>query len=395
MTGVAAPAQGERLTVARSVEELESLRDAWQQLQNRHFQTDPDVFLRILEHRAEVVRPHAVLLERDGEPVSLLLGRVENVRLATKIGYREVSAPRVRSLTVVHQGLLGDDSEASARALLAELRRSLAAGEADLVRLRTLPVGSPLHRLARTEPSFPTRQHGSRPAAHWELDLPATLDEFLRGLSGSTRESVRRYSRKLTKEYGDRLRVRVFREPGEVDELFRDVEAVAAKTYQGGLGVAFSGDPLQRSLTELALERGWFRAWMLYLDGAPVAFWHGEAYRGVFRIGIPGYDPALASLRVGTYVFVRMIEDLCADDGVDTIDYGFGDAEYKRRFGTRTWLEEDVLVFAPTLRAMRINLVRSSLLAGVDGASRVLARTDAVERLKRAWRRRLSRPGAE
>jgi CelD/BcsL family acetyltransferase involved in cellulose biosynthesis len=271
----------------------------------------------------------------------------------------------------------------------------IAGGEADLVRLRAVPVGSPLHRLARTEPSFLTRQHGAKPAAHWELELPATLDEFLRGLSGSTRESVRRYSRKLAKEYGDRLEIRVFRDPGEIDELFRDVEAVAAKTYQGGLGVAFSGDPLQRSLTELALERGWFRAWMLYLDGAPVAFWHGEAYRGVFRIGIPGYDPALASLRVGTYVFVRMVEDLCADDNVDTIDYGFGDAEYKRRFGTRNRLEEDVLVFAPTLRAVRINLVRSSLLTGVDVVTRMLARTDAVERLKRGWRRRLSRPGAE
>jgi hypothetical protein len=84
--------------------------------------------------------------------------------------------------------------------------------------------------------------------------------------------------------------------------------------------MAFSGDELQRSLTFLAMERGWFRSWVLYLDGRPGAFWHGEAYRGVFRIGVPGYDPALAQLRVGTFVLMKLIEDLCADETVNTLD---------------------------------------------------------------------------
>ena len=28
------------------------------------------------------------------------------------------------------------------------------------------------------------------------------------------------------------------------------------------------------------------------------------------------------------------------------LDFGFGDAEYKRRFGDRSWYEEDVLIYA-------------------------------------------------
>jgi CelD/BcsL family acetyltransferase involved in cellulose biosynthesis len=395
MTDVASRARsGERVTVARTVEELEALREPWHRLQGRHFPNDPDAFLTILRRRPEAIRPHVVLLEQDGEPRSLVLGRVEEVRLSTRLGYRELYAPRVRSITVVNQGVLGDASEGAARSLLAELRGSLARGEADVLRLRNLRLDSPLHRLARTEPSFLRRQHGSRPAVHWELELPSTFDDFLRGLSSSTRESVRRYSRKLTKEYGDRLELRVLREPGEIDTLFRDVETVAAKTYQGGLGVAFSGDELQRSLTALAMERGWFRSWLLYLDGEPCAFWHGEAYRGVFRIGVPGYDPQYAQLRVGTFVLMRLVEDLCADETVDTVDYGFGDAEYKRRFGSRSWQEEDVLVYAPTARAVRINLVRTALLAAVGVARRVLQRGDALGRVKRGWRKRLSRRSA-
>jgi CelD/BcsL family acetyltransferase involved in cellulose biosynthesis len=380
-----------RVTVARSVDELDALRGPWEALQGRHFPTDPDAFRTILCHQPQAVRPHVLLLERAGEPVSLLLARLEDLRLRTKVGYRDVYAPRVRSLTVVNDGLLGDDSEEKCRTLLAELRGSLAAGEADVLRLRNLRLGSSFHGIATTEMPRLARGHRARPSVHWVLELPPTFDAFLQGLSSSTREGVRRYERKLTKEYGDRLELRVFRAPAELDELFEHVGRVAETTYQGGLGVAFSGDELQRSLTRLAMERGLFRSWVLFLDGAPRAFWHGEAYRGVFRIGVPGYDPAFAHLRIGTFVLMRLIEDLCAEDGVDTLDYGFGDAEYKRRFGTRSWEEEDVLVYATTAKGIRTNAARTGILSTAGLARRALARGGALDRIKRGWRQRLSR----
>jgi CelD/BcsL family acetyltransferase involved in cellulose biosynthesis len=312
------------------------------------------------------------------------------VRLSTKIGYKDVYAPRLRSLTVVNAGVLGDDSEDACRVLLGELRRSLEAGTADVLRLRNLRLDSPFHRIATTEPAGVARGYRTIPAVHWVLELPASFEAFLSELSSSTRESVKRYGRKLTKEYGDRLDVRVFREPSELDELFEQVGQIAEKTYQGGLGVAFTGDELQRSLTRLAMERGWFRAWVLSLDGTPCAFWHGEAYRGVFRIGIPGYDPAFGHLRVGNFVLMRLIEDLCADDDVHTLDYGFGNAEYKRRFGSRSWLEEDVLVYAISPKGIRVNAARTGVLLLAALARRALERGSVLARLKRGWRRRLS-----
>ncbi len=318
-----------------------------------------------------------------------MLARVEDVRLSARIGYRDVYAPRLRVLTVVNEGILGEDDEQASRALLGELRQSLEAGEADVLRLRNLRVGSELHRVATSEPARLARGYRTAPAVHWVLDLPESYDAFLKGLSSSTREGVKRYGRKLTREHGDRLDMRVFRDPSELDELFEHVGQVAAKTYQGGLGVAFTGDEVQRELTRLAMERGWFRAWVLSLDGAPVAFWHGETYRGVFRIGVPGYDPDVAHLRVGNFVLMRLVEDLCTEGDVDIVDFGFGDAEYKRRFGTRNWQEEDVLVYALSAKGVRVNIGRSSVLFAGSVARRGLERTDALSRLKRWWRGRL------
>lgn len=128
---------------------------------------------------------------------------------------------------------------------------------------------------------------------------------------------------------------------------------------------------------------------VLYLDEQPVAFWPGYIYNRTFTIGIPGYDPAYAEHRVGTYVQMRLIGDLCANAGVDVVDYGRGDAEYKRRFGSESWEEQDVIAFAPTFRALRVNATRNAIVGAGRGAQAALAKLGLADRVKKRWRERL------
>jgi CelD/BcsL family acetyltransferase involved in cellulose biosynthesis len=194
----------------------------------------------------------------------------------------------------------------------------------------------------------------------------------------------------LAKVYGDDLEVRVFRSPADLDELIRDSARTHRTTYQSALGVGLSTDEPQHSLAELALERGWFRGYVLYLRGEPVAFWHGNAYRGVFGLGPTGFDPAYSSDRPGGFLLMRLIEDLCADASVHTLDFGFGDAIYKRQLGDTERLEEDVAAFAPTAKAVSLNLVRTALHGMTGAAKAALARSGGLRSLKRTWRSRLA-----
>ena len=376
---------------ARSWAELDELRDACEALQGPHATTDPDIFRLLLDADERVLRPHAVLLERGGAPRALVLARVERLTLAARLGYRTVYRPRLRALTVVYGGVLGDVDEADAALLVGELRRELA-GAADLLRFRGLEVETPLHAAASAAGPRALRERSAAPTGHWELDVPDSYDAFLQSLSKSTRDGAKRYSRKLEQEYGDRLELRTFRDASESERVFRDVGVVASKTYQHGLGVAFAQTEAQRRLTTELMERGWFRAYVLYLDGEPVAFWHGHGYRGVFSTGVPGFDRAYSDLRVGNYVLLKLIADLCADRDVHTLDYGFGDAEYKRRFGTRRRAEQDVHLYAPSFRGLRVNAVRSGLL-GASALGRRLLGGEGLARLKRGWRKRLSGGG--
>jgi CelD/BcsL family acetyltransferase involved in cellulose biosynthesis len=382
--------EGFTVTVARSVAEVEELRPKWERLQGNQLTTDLDWFLTTVEHDPRAQRPHVIYLERDGEPQGMVLGRLQDIELRCRLGYRKLYEPPLRVVTVVYGGFLGPLAEANPQALLGTLASSVRRGEVDALNLPSVRVGSPLAD-AVGGMSARARRSTTATRAHWYKAIPDSFDAFLGDLSSSTRQGVKRYANKLEREFADSLELRSVTSLDELEGFFADGAAVAAKTYQGGLGVGVrQDDELQRHLVRLGLERGWFRAYVLSLAGEPAAFWHGYAYRGTFRTMVPGYDPAYAKLNIGTYVLMKLIADLCDDPTIESLDYGLGDAEYKRRFGDGFWEEQDVAVFSPTLRALRIHAVRSVLNSGVGVGRSLIRDAGKVDRVKKAWRKRVA-----
>lgn len=377
---------GWKLRVVRNSAELPSVREAWLGLQGDEIVADPD-FFEVTQLDPAVVRPHVIVLERDGEAKAMLVARIEELRLTSRLGYRTVYSPRVRSITVVSRGILGAVEDEAFRELLTCVRTSLADKEADIAIFRYLPIDSSFYRIASTDVPFLGRQHLGNSEVHWETQLSGSLDDLLRRHSSKTRRNLLSYARKLEQTYEGRLEVRRYTRPEEIDGFFRDIEIVAPTTYQDALGVALRDTPVQRARARLCLDRGWFRGYVLALDGKPCSFQFGELYRGRFRLGRPGYNPALSHLRVGTYLLLQVLDDLCQDEEAHILDFGIGDAEFKERFGTRSWREGNVLVYAPTLRGARINVTRTALETGIGVTKRIAGRGSLARTLKRRSRR--------
>src|SRR3954470_15921666 len=94
--------------VLRSAEEVLERRADWDGLAFGHTDARLDVFLSVVETLPEVIRPHVLVHERDGETAGILVGRLEERELPARFGYATVYRPRVRALTVVAGGAAGD-----------------------------------------------------------------------------------------------------------------------------------------------------------------------------------------------------------------------------------------------------------------------------------------------
>jgi CelD/BcsL family acetyltransferase involved in cellulose biosynthesis len=375
------------VVVAKSVEAVEAFRPVWHRLGVPDIDADIDYFLAVVQALAPSAQPHVIHIRKTDGRDLLVVARIEELRLAFKIGYFTLGHVRQRAVIVSFDGILGARGRADEELALAELRKTLK-GEADLAVIRNLDLTG--ERLAAAKSVVPwfARGHGQLPSRRWVIDLPESLEAFLARRSTSTRKKLRWEERSLAKHFAGALRVRRYERPEEMEELCADITAVAARSYQHTLGAAFSNSPLDRALLHVGLEQGWTRVWVLYLDDRPVAFWPGTAYGSTFAVGTPGFDPEFSKHAVGRYTMLRMIDDLCKDPGVSVVDFGQGEAEYKAQFGRPVRLERDVMMAAMRPWPLLV-LWGHSLFTLANGTARQFASSIGwVGRLKTYWRKR-------
>ncbi len=379
--------------VARSVAEVEALREPWMAWPG-HRDSDIDFYLMVIRSYPEVVRPHVMALYRNGKPEALLVGRLERKRLRFKVGYLPALRPWTRCLTFVYGALHGDASPEETEILMGALMKSLQQDEADMAMLELVPVKSPLYRLALKVPGFLSRD--TRPAAqgHASMLVPASIDDVYRRMSRDRRKHIKASIKKLQTSPAGAPRIVCYRTVEELDRLFRDAEVIAANTYQRGLGVGFADNALVRQRLELGAQKGWLRGYLLYLGERPCAFWIGMLYHGSFMSDYMGYDPEFRQSSPGMVLVMRVIERFCNrldSDVVKELDFGPGHAEYKAVLCSENWQEAYVLIFSRRPRGLLLKTMRTVTRLADACARGVLSRLGFLPRLKRFWRDRLAK----
>jgi len=377
-----------KVDVLAELHNLGSVQRTWETLPLDP-NADPDFYLAVLK-TDERMKPHVITLKEDNVVTSILLGRTEKKSLEIHFGYKKIAIPGVRFLTLVHGGELGSDSEQSALRLVDSVQKTLRNGHADVAHFHAIDKESALYRIVAKAGGLLTRDYYPEAIQRWRLRLPNTFDELLRRRSTNTRHNLKRYAKRLRESFDGELSIRCFRSPGELATLLRDTETVASKTYHRGLGVGFVDDPLTRELMSLSASKGWLRAYILYLRGTPAAFWNGFLYRRTFFTWTTGYDPGLSELRPGSYLLQQLLAGLCEEGTVDEVDFGFGDAQYKQDWSDYCRRQVSQLLFAPTVKGVFLNCVRTPLVGTSGVARKALAHTTALQRFKKWWRKRLA-----
>jgi Acetyltransferase (GNAT) domain len=383
------PAQlGERIRVVRSVQEIEEIRDIWTAWL-RHPNAEIDFYLRVLRSEPGILRPHVLVLYRDDAPVAMLVGRLLQTQIETRLGSARLFKIQARSLTFVYGGLGGDLSPENSKILIAEVMRSLREGEADLAAFRFVRTDSPFYELLLRSPGFFMRDRFPQPQPHWSLKLPKSVEEFHSSIPAHERRQIRRRAKALEADYSGNVRIECLGPTCDLDRTFRDLEEVAKMTYQRGLGVGFIDNEAARRQFEYEARKGWPRTYILYLADKPCAFWMGSLRGDVFYSGNVGYDPIYKKYELGKQLMMRVMEDLCRDH-VKEMDFGLaGDEEWKHRFGNCCWKEATVHIFAPTFKGLAISALRMPAIFASDAMKKTLESTQILSRLKRFRRHHL------
>ncbi len=378
------------IVVARESEEIEAIRPIWEQMQSNEScpvpNADIDRFLTIAKHQDSVIRPYIILLKHNGNPSALVVGRIEKLHIKCAIGYKALFNPLITGFSVVYGGILGDRNNDVCVVLVEKFMEMLARGEIGVVLLNRIATDSLIYRYATKMPSTFSRGHFGKTELHWSMTIPGGIEQLYKSIAPKTRNTLRRKNRKLEKEFGDELKVVTYSDSNDVSSALKAAASISEHTYQTALGVGIVDDQKTREMLDISARRGWLRLSVLYIKGEPCAFQLGLLYYQTYYLEQLGFHPKWTNRNVGTVLFNKILEELCQNPSVERLNFGFGDAQYKRSYGNECWPEASVYIFAPRAYPLIVNALHSSTTGLSLGIQYFLDKTGLTGWIKRRWR---------
>ena len=373
------------IKVARNFEELKQMPDFWLD-QNWHPNSDIDFYLNILNSRAENAKPFVISLGSEDHTELMWIGRIELKKIKLKLGYFTFAEPNVKTLTFIYGGILGEQSEEQINQVLEYLSSLLKNGEFDAILFQHINRNSMLYNLVNNYQPIFTRDFFPETFTHWKMTLPGSMDDVYRKISSKRRQEIRRQSRKLERDFNFDIDIKCFRNPDEVDELMEETELIAANSYQRGIGVGFTHEKEMKNRLAFLAECGWLRGFVLYVNKVPCAFNIGTVYHHQFFGNYTSFDRRYDKYTPGTYLLIYVMKTLM-EEQVTSLDFGFGDAFYKSRFGDENWDEVVLYLFSPSFKGIIISFLRTITILTSRLAFSILG--GFSQRLKKYWRKKL------
>lgn len=379
--------------VARDTDAVESLRSDWVNLQANepapNINSDIDRYLSVVNSMHDTTAAHVILLRRDERPEAMLIGRLGEEKIRIQVGCRTLFTLSLKALFIIHGGVLGQPNRDAAMGLMTGLNEALNKSEVDVVVFNHLRTDSVFYRLAREQGGVFQRDYFGAVEPHWVMTVPDSMPAFYDSVSKTTRRSLMRAVRGIRENCNGPAEHRCYSNESDLPEMFSAVEHVSAQTYQSALGTGCADSAQERERLRDAARRGWLRMHVLYVSGAPVAFETALEYRGTYFLHAIGYDPGMRQLSPGKALFLMLLEHLCEQGRVERIDFGIGDADYKRVYCDSSWDEATVHFFAKRMRPVLANMVRTASLGTSRGLRHILSKVGLERWVKRRWRDRL------
>ncbi len=227
--------------------------------------------------------------------------------------------------------------------------------------------------------------------SHHTIDLPDTLDDYLKLLSKRTREGLRRQRRKLRKFADDDVTLEPITREEQIDAFVAAAVEVSKRTYQWrllGLGIR---DPERLAETMRALAGlGWTRCFLLRVRGEAVAFMLGYVYEDTYYYIDVGFDPDWTKQSVGSVLHLDVLDALIGE-GARAFDFSTGTGDHKSRFGTLARDEVNLVLIPRGLRGTLLTSTYVTSSATTRGLLAILDRLRVKDALKR-WARRKAAP---
>ena len=376
---------GLSVRVYRDLQHLdESIVEFWKRHQ-WHPYGDIDLVTQEYHDGKERWEPYIASIRDQEEIISCVIGKIMQVPLKLQFGYKVVTGPALTTLAVHRSGFIGRWQHPQYAFIQQKWREILASGLIDALQLRMIPLDSPLHTIASTAVPFLRQSHFEVVQEYWLLSQLHSFEDFLRS-HRTVKRNYKYCANRLNRLFGERLEINSYSNRDDMELMLEHSEEVARKTWQRKLGGVSFLDDKYRSRYEFYISKRWFKGYVLYIGNIPAAFLHGIIYKEIFYAENMGYDPTYGNMGFGTYLLMHVIQDLCRDVSIATLDFNAGNSEAKRPYCNFSFKVSDIHQFGPGMKLWVPLLLRLAAQGSHELAKTLSHRFGFYQWIRNRWR---------
>ncbi|MBN2591383.1 MAG: GNAT family N-acetyltransferase [Sedimentisphaerales bacterium] len=383
---------GITIGISKNIDEISVIRPLWDKMQKQQSSNIPDTdynkYVSVIRSMGAQTEPFVMYCKKDDRLLAMVIGRTQIKPLDLKLGYLTLFRPRLKCLTIVYGGIVGKPDDGLCLTLIDELMAQLQDKCADMLQLNFLRTDTTFYRAIRNISNYCPLQ--LKTDKHWRMAVPDTIDKFYSARSRGHRHNLRKAKSRFEKVYAGDIRYVNYTTEAEVEDFLKTAAQISKKTYQYALNSGLVNDESTRARIKADAANGWFRGHIVFANNKPCAFLLGLKYENIYYMVNMGYDPSFKSYNPGLILFLKVLEGLCYNPTIEFVDFYFGDAEYKNRYGTEFWYESNVCLFAPRMYPMFIKAIQGTTMYMDAGLKYVINKMGLVDKIKRHWRNLLS-----
>lgn len=381
----------QKIVVIKNLDDIEKIQNDWQYIKDKFGKATPfsncEFFKEICSSFGEGTNPHVVVFYEDEKPVALLIGRqTSRPALCLKaVGLRMLS---MRCWTIFFDGIITNGKTSSINAAIDYFDSQLRSGEIDSLNLQALHLKDKVvNRIIQSlQDRFKVIRNPELHLYRKIRDIETRLE--ISNNSSKTKSTFRRKDRKLTKHFDGAVEMLVNTTMAEVNSFIEDAAWITSQTYQATLGSGVTKNSYWKAIIQSLASIGCWRGYLLKSNNLLIAYVLGAVVDEKFTLFATGYSPKYENLSPGTVLLNRVFSSL-NDDGVCLVDFGYGDATYKRLHATD--IEEDLSlqVYGKRFRASLGWILDYGNSSTVKIAKYTLEKAGLKNMAKRAWRQHL------
>lgn len=352
--------------------QLDLIRETWHHLlqestERKVVERDFDYFKFRLSKGILIGEPLIFVLEKEDKPFFICIGIIEDISVYPSLAYFKFYFLRMKKKRYHIQpyGIFGNtDSEELIDKFITDIVKILKERRVDYIFFNLLQrhTASAQYLLKLRHPLM--RDYVPSYQDHYILDKPLDFKTFLSTRNKHRRHEFRRLIRNIENDSEIRVVLKIFTNPEDLELVYNDVEKVACKSQLRALNVGFKPSAMEFDKMKWLALIGYFRCYIVYVNDVPGSFLIGYNYYGNYFLEYTGVAMEFEKYSLGTYMYLKVIEDLSISGFAERIDFSHGPDRYKKSLSSQNIPDIRIKLYIPKISNLIfiINISFNSIL---------------------------------